>query len=228
MTKKNTPMTMDQSISTLLLRDDLPVEQLDKLLDLRERFLAKESESSFNRAMADFQKECPIIERKNKVAFKSTKYDYATLDEIVHQIKPILAKYGLSYSFDTKYAEKDFELITIINHIDGHSKSFSLTFPRIHDDARMNETQRMKSSLTYAKRAGLENALGIVTANEDDDARRAESMVISDKHTEEIIRLLERTKSDKDKLFSHFKISKIEELSEADAKKAISMLKAKL
>lgn len=209
-------------------RPDLPVDQLSKMLDLQERIMNKNAESAFNRALAEFQKECPLIERKKNVSFKSTNYSYATLDEMIYTIKPLLSKHGLSYSFDTKYGENEFELMTIISHVDGHSKTYSLTFPKVHDDERMNKTQRMKSSLTYGKRAGLENALGIVTTGEDDDARRLNEAQINADQMQFITALIKKTNSDMSAFLSAFEVDSVDQLNNEQFKKAKSMLSAKL
>lgn len=228
MTKGTKQNDIETAIVSVISRDDINPDKLEKFLDLQERILNKRNEQEFSEAMAGFQQDCPIIERKKKVSFKSTKYDYATLDEMVYTIKPILAKHGLSFSFDTVYGEKDFQLITIISHINGHSKKYSLTFPRTHDDQRMNETQRMKSALTYAKRAGLENALGIVTSDEDDDARRLSESIISPEQAKQLTDMIEKTQSSLPKLLEVFGVDELAQLNNEQYRKAKSILLAKM
>ena len=54
----------------------------------------------------------------------------------------------------------------------------------------MNASQRRKSALSYAKRAGLENALGIATADEDDDAIRATEKELDGKSSDELFQTM--------------------------------------
>ena len=223
---------MQLAILDIVKRDDINPEKIEKFLDLQFRLQDRQAEESFNIAMANFQKECPIIPKTKKVNFtsssgKTTKYDYAPLDEIVHIIKPIMAKNGLSFSFNIEERENLNKLITVISHIDGHTKISSLPFDPIHDDTRMNLSQRRKSALSFAKRAALENALGIVTAGEDDDARRAIDQTITEDQINEINHLIKMTSTNEAQFLKFVKVSRLEELSFFEAKKAIIALKEK-
>lgn len=223
---------MQDALLQIVQRTDIDPERLEKFLDLQIKMENRQAERAFNDAMAKFQGECPVIKRTKKTDFTSksgsqTKYDYSPLDEIVHVIKPILNKHGLSYSFDVQEGEQRSKLITKIKHMAGHTEVFTLEFDPMHDDQRMNTSQRRKSALTYVKRAGLENALGIVTAGEDDDARRAIDNMVTKEQLDQIYDLVAKTKSDMKGFCDFLKVNKVEELSEYDAKKAINALKAK-
>ena len=224
---KDLEIKVESPLIALAERTDLDPEKLEKLLDLHERHLAKQQESAFLLSMSAFQGDCPTIVRKKKVEFGKTKYDYAPLDEIVEIIRPIMAKHGLSYFFDTKSDGNILTVETTICHRDGFKKTFSYQSDSLHDDARMNSSQRRKSALTYSKRACLENALGLVTAGEDDDARRAIDKPISEDQAKEIAQLVEKTNSNEKQFLAFLKVDDIQELSFHEAKKAINMLKQK-
>jgi hypothetical protein len=223
---------MQDALMQIVQRSDIDPERLEKFLDLQIKMENRQAEQAFHAAMSAFQGECPIIKRTKKTDFESksggkVKYDYSPLDEIVFIIKPILAKHGLSFSFDLKEGDKTSTLFIDISHKDGFCKRFTYPFDTIHDDGRMNLSQRRKSALTYAKRGGLESALGIVTSGEDDDARRAIDNMITGAQLNQIKELLASTKTD-EKAFKDFVMVKdFAELSEYDAKRAISALKAK-
>ena len=211
---------------------DIEPERLEKFLDLQIKLEQRQSKQAFNEAMAGFQGDCPIIARNKKVDFTAksgnrTKYDYAPLDEIIHVIKPILKKHGLSYSFNTESNDDITTLITTISHISGHSENYGYQFNTIHDDQRMNLSQRRKSALSYAKRAALENALGVVTANDDDDARRAVDKLITTTQLDEIHKLMKEIDVKKKNFLAHLKVSALEELTEKEGKNAINLLKNK-
>lgn len=225
---------IQSAILEIVQRKDIDPERLEKFLDLQFKAEAIHAKKAFQQALAMFQGECPIIPKTKKVDFTSksgnrTAYNYSPLDEIVHIIKPILTKYGFSFTFDIQLTENpELGLLkTKIYHAEGHSEEFMYYFPRVHDDQRMNMAQRVKSALTFAKRAALENALGIITAEEDDDARRSEDIEATDKQIKEIKRLIKVTKTDETTFLTWLKAEAIESLTALEAKKAIHALKQK-
>lgn len=227
-----TSISIQDALIQIVQRTDIDPDRLEKFLDLQIKMENRQAERAYNEALASFQGECPIIKRTKKTDFDSksggkVKYDYSPLDEIVYIIKPIMTKHGLSYSFDVKGGEKTSKLFTKIKHKDGHGETSELEFDTFHDDGRMNTSQRRKSALTYIKRAGLENALGIVTAGEDDDAKRAVDNPATKEQLDQIYDLVAKTKSDMKGFCEFLKVNKVEELSEHDAKKAIRALKDK-
>ncbi len=224
--------SIENALVKVISNPDIDLNKLEKYLDLQERVLNKKAEASFYNAMSNFQKECPIIERSKKVDFTSAKgnrvkYEYAPIDEIVHIIKPILSKNGLSYSFDTEYIDETMKMIVTIYHIDGHCKTSSALFPKYHDDQRMTIAQRIKSVMTYAKRCTLENALGIATTGDDDDALRLTDTLASDEEIQQIKLLAKKTKSKEQDILDHFDISSFDTITKYDAKRIISGLKGK-
>lgn len=227
-----TKIDIQAALLNIVQRSDIDPDRLEKFMDLQIKLEERQAEKSFNEAMANFQRECPIINKTKKVDFSSksgnrTKYDYAPLDEMIHVIKPILTKYGLSYAFDLERDGEENKLLTTIAHIDGHKKSFSYYFDKLHDDNRMNSSQRRKSALTFAKRSALENALGVVTQDADDDAQRAVDNIVTSEQVDEIYNLLRLTDTGQEKFMTAMKIDSIEEMDSALYKKAINMLRRK-
>jgi len=227
-------ISMQQALIEIVQRKDIDPDRLEKFLDLQIKMEDRQAEKEYYAAMANFQNECPIITKSKKVQFtsgsgKETKYDYAPLDEIVSIIKPILKNNGLSYSFNMFELEgtKQANLITTIQHISGYKKSFNYHFDPIHDDSRMNISQRRKSAITFAKREGLESALGLVTTGVDDDARRAVDEMATPQQIAKIKALMEATQTNEQMLLSHLKLLDFEAISKKDAKQAIHALEQK-
>lgn len=225
-------ISMQEALIQIVQRTDIDPDRLEKFLDLQIKMENRQSERSFNNAVAGFQGECPIIVKNKKTSFVSktgqtTAYDYSPLDEIVSVIKPILQKFGLAFSFDVIEGPAKSKLITKIKHRDGHTESSTLEFESMHDDQRMNSSQRRKSALTYVKRAGLENALGLVTTGEDDDAQRAIDNMATPAQIAEIEKLIIDTRSDFLKFKTAFQIQSLADFSEYEAKDAIHALKEK-
>lgn len=232
-TKQNA-LTIQDALFSIVTNKDIDPERLERFIDLQIKVEEIQAKKDYYNAISSFQSECPIIKRTKKVDFASSsggrvKYDYAPYDEIAFIIKPITSKYGLGYSFDVEIiSEKEHKLITIIKHKNGYSEKSYYYYDPIHDDKRMNLSQRRKSALSFAKRSGLENALGIATTNDDDDARRAIDTMASEDEISTILSLSKKTNTDVVKITDFLGVESIENISKFDAERAINLLKTKL
>lgn len=164
------PNSIDDLISQAVA-NKTPVETMERLFNLRKEVKAEVAKEAFVKAVADFQDECPVIEKKKKVTGKEGKlrYMFAPLDSIVEQIKKPLKNAGLSYRWETGNEEKAVNAICIVTHALGHSEQSSFSVP-IDPEGYMSAPQRYAAALTFAKRYSLCNVLGISTADEDTDA----------------------------------------------------------
>lgn len=219
--------TIESALVEIVKRKDIDPDRLEKFLDLQIKMEERQNLQAFNDAFAKFQAECPIIQKTKTVSFGQTNYDYATLDEMIYQIKPILGKHGLGYSFDTRKEDGLMVLVTTITHKSGYSKTYDYYFNEMDSGGKMNDSQRRKSALTYAKRSALENALGVVTAGEDDDARRAIDNPATEEQLDKIQSLLKTTDTPEEQFLTYFKIESFEMMNTLDAKKAINLLNSK-
>ena len=150
--------------------------QLEKLMDLHERWERSQAAKAFSHALMQFQSKCPIIHKSREVSFNGKKqYNFAGLDDIMRAITPILHECGLSVSYSTEVKEGQM-LVKCKITCGIHSEVSEVQMP-IPADARVNDTQKMAMALSYAKRYALCAALNIVTSNEDDDAVCLESTI---------------------------------------------------
>jgi hypothetical protein len=67
-----------------------PVETMERLLEMWKKMKESKAKEEFDRAMANFQKSCPTIE-KTKQGYN---YKYADLTNIIEQVKELLADNG--------------------------------------------------------------------------------------------------------------------------------------
>ena len=161
-----------ESFISQAITQKLPIETMEKLFALREKMKAEQAKEAYTQAMADFQRDCPVIEKNKIVKNKdgqTIRYKYASLDKIVEQIKVPLSSSGLAYSFDVEQSTGLVKAICIVTHILGHSERTPFEIP-IDKDGYMTEPQKYASALTFGKRYALCNALGILTGEEDTDA----------------------------------------------------------
>lgn len=161
-----------ESFISQAITSNLPVETMEKLFALRERVMAEQAKGAFIEALADFQGRCPVIKKNKKVLNKDGKtvrYQYASIDSIVDQIKKPLSENNLSYTWDVKNEQGFIIAVVTIKHALGHSTTSEFKVP-IDTEGYMTAPQKYASALTFAKRYSLCNALGISTGEEDTDA----------------------------------------------------------
>jgi len=171
------PVTINQIMLEAVQQKDVTV--LRELLAFQKELDAMEAEKAFNVAMAAFRAECPIVKKKTggaqNQARTETLWKYADLADIELAIKPHLAKNGLSYTWDSKDIIREDkkpgkETICWVSHIMGHKASGTFTSSIDGGTSAMNTIQKEGSTIEYGRRWSLKLALGIVVADEDDDA----------------------------------------------------------
>ena len=150
--------------------------QLEKLMDLQERYEANQAKKDFNAAMSIFQSSLPVIEKTGIVDYTTNKgrtyYEYAKLEDIAHAIKPALKLAGLSYRF-TQSQEQGFITVTcIVTHSSGHFETSQLTSQADFSGGK-DALKAIASAISYLRRYTLTGSLGIVAGGEDDDGGAA-------------------------------------------------------
>lgn len=151
------------------------VEVLERLLAMRRELREEQAREAFNRDFAAFQGACPLIPKERAVNERSGKlrYKYATLDAIMRVIQPYLVQYGFSIGFSGAFGE-GIEIVTChLRHVLGHETMSTFRAP-IDKTAYMNEPQKYGGARSYGRRYALCDVLGIVTADQDDDAVKEE------------------------------------------------------
>lgn len=150
------------------------VEMMERLVALHTQMQAKSARETYFHELAAFQRTNAVVAKTKTVRGGNIRYNYAPLDEIVAQIGEALAEHGFSFDFDVAISADGKLLIATCNshHRAGHTESRTFTVP-LETGGRMNAVQQYGSASTYAKRYALVNTYGLVTADEDDDAKNA-------------------------------------------------------
>ncbi len=155
------------------VKSELPLEQIEKMMELQERFEKREAEKAYVSAMAKF-KEIPLIITKDKVNSQYKSY-YTTIGNLVNLTLPGMSKCGLSHKWDIDQSvEKIIKITCIVTHAMGHSESVSMSAPR-DESGKKNLIQQIKSTITYLKSATFESIMGLAASdsNMDDDGNGA-------------------------------------------------------
>ncbi len=168
----HTPM----DLLTTAIDKNLDIEKLEKLMDLQDRWEAKQARKAYYLAMAEFQKEMPPIKKQKQ----GDRYKYATRGAICKIANPILSKHGLSVHFNTKHMDAEMLILCTVTHLDGHSETTDFAIP-IDDGSRtregnkplMNAIQQYGSASEYGRRYAYVSHLNIILLGEDDDGAAA-------------------------------------------------------
>ena len=166
------------------------IEQLQKLMDMQERWEAREARKSYLDAFARFQSIVPTITKRKE----GHNYKYAPLGDIAKQIQHSLRDCGLSYRFEIQDTGDLITVLCIVSHRDGHNERTSMTAAP-DTSGQIKGIQSRGSTVTYLQRYCLIGALGLTTADDDMDGRIAQD-TISDDQSASLKRRLEATGSD--------------------------------
>lgn len=154
----------------LAITQNADVEKLERLMQLQERWDKKQAEKAFYDALSRFQSVCPTINKAKKVSYNKTEYTYATLDDVVKAIREPLKQCGLTYRWEQSEPDGAIHIDCVITHVNGHSERNGMTALPDNSGAK-NEIQQRGSAVTYLQRYTLIGALGITSADTDDDGK---------------------------------------------------------
>lgn len=209
-------------------------DKLHRLLDFQERVMDKQAEINFNQAMTEMMLEMPVINKDGAVEYqnkttnaKEVAFRYASFENIMKAVKPILQKYGFTMRFNTKEREDGGAIITgILSHKDGHKESTEFS-AALDSSGGKNNIQAMGSTFSYGKRYCVTALLNIITEGEDNDGN-IQGQPIDDAQFTEIQRLIDESKADTAAFCKHMRVSSLKEIRQDQYAKATNALKAKI
>jgi len=121
------------------------------------------------KALAEFQQEVPVIFKGSTAGQGNFAYQYTDLPAIFKVINPLLKKHGLGFSQITEFKDGHDYLVTIVFHIESGETLETRT--RLMPDVELkgqNVFQSYGSQLTYFRRYGISQILGLVTDKDTD------------------------------------------------------------
>ncbi|MGN6768520.1 MAG: ERF family protein [Rhizobiaceae bacterium] len=226
-----TPMDMiDRALAT-----NASPDTLERLLALQERWEAGQARKAFDAALAQAKSEIPVILKNRRVGYEhkngsgETSYRHEDLGEIARTVDPILAKYGLSYRFNTtSEINQPISVTCIVAHRDGHSEKNTLTAGR-DDSGKKNSIQAIGSTITYLQRYTLKAALGLAAAADDDGAKAdktEDDHPIDAKQIEMIEKAIKETNTDTEKFLEWLEVPSIAEIPASQMKRVMQSFDA--
>lgn len=141
------------------------INKLEKMLDMQERVLNRNSQQAFSADMAMMQSELPRVIKSRKGHNSS----YAPLEDINDAIRPTLQKYGFAVTFGVDQLEGSIRVVTHLSHRQGHREETSIDLPADTSGSK-NPVQAVGSTISYGKRYGICAILNISTGDDVDGA----------------------------------------------------------
>ena len=173
------PVQVIQSPDTFIaqaIEQGSDVAVLSGLFDLKERWERAEAKKAFDAAMAQFQEIKPDLRKASQVKFKTkagtTEYNFCSLPAMEAALKEPLKECGLTYRWESVRDDGRDGQRCVITHIQGHSESNEMFAPA-DTSGNKNDIQAVGSTATYLHRYTLVGALGLTTADVDDDGLSA-------------------------------------------------------
>lgn len=162
----NSPMGM----MLAALNQGAQLEQIEKMMDLQDRWQKGEAKKAYDTAFAAFKAEAVKIVKGRKVTDGPLKNkSYAELHDVVNAVTPALSKHGLSSSWKLTRDEKDWmEVTCYLRHVGGHEESVSMGGPPDAGGAK-NAIQARASTKTYLERYTLKAITGLSEQEDDTD-----------------------------------------------------------
>jgi hypothetical protein len=164
--QNNNAMVNPELLLMTAIEKGLPIETIEKLLQLRTQLKNEWAKEQFENAMTKFQGECPIIQKikeGGKTNSGDVAYYYAPIEELVLQTKDLILKNGFNYDFQPETLENKVRVTCNVNHISGYTKSKSVEFPLSTKTNVMSAPQVIAATMTFAMRYVFRFSFGIAT-----------------------------------------------------------------
>lgn len=231
---------MISMIERIAMDPNIPLDRLEKMLDMKERMedRAREDEErqakkAYFAAMSKCQSELPVV-IKNR-GNDHTKSRYADLAAIEEQAMPTIHKHGFAVSFQPDgYNNKgELRIVWEISHAEGHSRNGVGEIPVDGAGAqgKVNKTgtQAFGSTATYGRRYLLCMLFNISTGDDlDGNTPSPKSQVrVNADQLENIRRLIEETGTDIEQFCKVGKIDALPDILASEYDKAVNLLEEK-
>lgn len=189
-TEVSTPVTPPAMLALAIDRG-ASMEQLEKLMDMQERWEANEARKAYVVALNEFKANPPTVKKNKAASFGGgkTAYEYADLAQVANLIAPALSKHGLSHSWQMNQAEGTITVTCTLTHVLGHRESVSLS-AQSDTSGSKNAIQAIASTVTYLERYTLLAITGLAVEGMDTDAATVET--ITEEQRNELLGLVQK------------------------------------
>lgn len=163
----------EDALLSLAIEKGMDTATLEKLIELRNAEIARQSKAVFDEKFSAMQAEFVPVGKSAKAtdANGRTLYSYCPIEVILAMAAPIMARHGFSYRWtEEALANKEKRINCIVSGW-GHSETGYVDIPFMEPSSRATNAVQMRgSATTYGKRYSFLNATGIIVSGEDNDA----------------------------------------------------------
>lgn len=213
---------MVKMMERLALNPDLPVEKLEKLLEMQLRVRELEAREAYAAALSRLQPNLPVIQERGEVAGR---YKYALWEDVISVITPLLASEGFSLSFRTSSTVDSVTVTGVLTHSKGHHEETSLTLP-LDSSGNKAPVQAIGSSTSYGKRYTAGALLNLRMGETDDDGGKPVER-INEAQIAHVEQLIAETKSNLPQFLKWAKVKSLEEIPAKSYETVVKQLEAK-
>lgn len=219
------------TLERIALNPEIPVEKLERLLDMQERIMAKQADAEFNAAMARVQGAMPAVLRG--AVNEQTRSRYAKLEAINRAIIPVYTAEGFSVTYDNPPGAPEgmVRVTATVLHRAGHSRTYHTDVPidatGIKGQTNKTLTHAVGSSISYGRRYLALLIWNLTMTDEDDDGNAAGSPTITEEQAADIRALMTEAGADEAKFLEYIGAATVEDIPAKAFKKAVAALEAK-
>lgn len=208
---------------------EVPIDKLERMLDMQERIWAKEARDAFFAAFARMQADMPEIPERGEIKVRGVVQSrYALFEDIVQVAKPVLQKHGFSLLHKSRVEDGQMIVTGILAHEGGHAETDEIPLP-FDTSGNKNSTQVRGSTLSYGKRYTASNLLLITSRGEDDDGGLAGGGdTISEAQFLELRNMIEEAGADEGKFLEFLRVQHLETLPASQYGHAVAALTRKI
>lgn len=220
--------SMVSMMERLALNPDLPVEKLEKLLDMQIKIMGIEAEKEFAAAMARVQSKLPKVKRDRPN--EQTGSRYSTLEAIAAAIKPIYTAEGFSMSFsEAPSSEGHVRVIGVLRHKDGHKtehyRDVAIDATGLAGKVNKTQTHAEASSITYGRRYVTCLAFDVATGDDTDGNKPGDK--ITEEQAVRLRAMMDEFKVEESKFLEALQLETLEDMPAASFSAARVALKAR-
>lgn len=186
----------------------LPVDQLDRMLQMQERIRAEEARKEFNAAMNAAQGKMGRI--STDASNPQTRSRYASYGQLDRALRPIYSDHGFAISFNTGDGpEGHVRVLATVTHSGGHECHYKADIPCDGKGPKgndvMSKTHAVASAMTYGQRYLLKLAFNVAIGENDDDGNGAATPqatgMVTEAQADELMRLIAEKKMDAHRVY---------------------------
>jgi hypothetical protein len=172
------PTQTDGMISMLervLMDPNVPVERLERLLELQDRERQRQAKVVWAERMSETQAEIHAVVKNQDNS--QTRSRYATYDALDRMVRPLYTRHGFSVTFNTEtVSESTIRVVAFVEN-SGFERRYEIEMPCDGKGAKggdvMTKTHAVKSAVTYGKATLLPMIFNIAVTDKADDGNGA-------------------------------------------------------